>query len=145
MSVSIGADFARFSSSPDRRRYRPTCRSALGIRFGSHITPVPDADKMHAHASVFTLHRHAQSHIGLALDRREVTSLQRIRRRIAPHAVDGNDDAHALKSVPPSSTRIAASMRDTSDPVLRLRLPNNDAFLKHFLRLQACVIVRVLR
>jgi len=106
---------------------------------------VADADKMHAHASVFTLHRHAQSRVGLALDEREVTSLQRIRRCIAARAVEGNDDAHALKSVPPRSTRIAASMRETSDPVLRLRLPNKDAFLKHFLRLQACVNVRVFR
>ncbi|WP_174940795.1 hypothetical protein [Burkholderia lata] len=59
--------------------------------------------------------------------------MQRIRRCIAPHALDGNDDAHALTAVLPRSTRIAASMRDTSDSVSRLRLPNNDAFLKHFL------------
>ncbi|MEK7891783.1 hypothetical protein AAB992_32245 [Burkholderia contaminans] len=37
---------------------------------------------MHAHASVFTLHRHAQSRIGHALEQQEVTSLQRFLRTL---------------------------------------------------------------
>ncbi|ABB11539.1 hypothetical protein Bcep18194_B1425 [Burkholderia lata] len=88
----------------------------------------------HPPASVFTLHCHARSRIGLAPDGREVTSLQRIRRCIAPHARDGNDDTQALTAVPPRSTRIAEPMCDTSDLVFRPGLPNNDAYLKHFLR-----------
>ncbi|WP_186248715.1 MULTISPECIES: hypothetical protein [unclassified Burkholderia] len=91
---------------------------------------------MDAHASVFTLHRHARSHIGLARDRREVTFLQRILQCIAPHAFDDNDDTHALKAVPPRSARVAAPMRVAADRVSRHRPPNKDARLKHFLLLQ---------
>ncbi|WP_241020790.1 hypothetical protein [Burkholderia sp. Ac-20344] len=54
---------------------------------------IDETQKMHAHASVFTLHRHARSRIGLAFDRREVASLQRILQSIAPHALDGNDNS----------------------------------------------------
>ncbi|WP_423394334.1 hypothetical protein [Burkholderia sp. LMG 21824] len=85
---------------------------------------------------MFTLNHRAQLRIGVALDRREVTSLQRILQCIAPHAPNVHDDSRALTAIPPRSARVGVSTHDTSDRVARHRLPNKDAFLKHFLRLQ---------
>ncbi|MCA8273931.1 hypothetical protein LGN17_15675 [Burkholderia sp. AU30280] len=48
-----------------------------GLPIGSHIASVRGTDKMHAHASVFTLSRHAGLRIGIACTRREVALLQR--------------------------------------------------------------------
>ncbi|MGU3781616.1 hypothetical protein [Burkholderia metallica] len=83
---------------------------------------------------MFTLHRHARSRIGLALDGREVTFLQRILRCVASHTLDGNGDFRPLKAAQHRSERIAASMDGAAGRVCRHRSPNHDAFLKHFLR-----------